>query len=221
MDTIIKWNDTLLTWNSKYIRTAAGGGGGGGWPTSGLLSRFSFNSDANDEINGYNWTLTLGNGAFMLVAGRNALNFGSTTVMTNNIGGLLSTPCSVVFWVYIVDNSADRYICWTLEQNQFKVDLSTPNPGFNIENNKYNNTATVGWHHIVIAKDAGGFANIYVDAVHLGSNWFGGTLGSQTLEFPRFGAGPWTGWSINQMYVYNRQITSGDVNQLWNNGAGI
>jgi len=79
MDTIIKWNDLLLTWNSKYIRTAAGGGGGGGgWPTSGLVARWPLQSSLVDTVAGNNFAVNTGSVSYAAGLVGNALSLTNT-----------------------------------------------------------------------------------------------------------------------------------------------
>lgn len=203
--------------------------------------------DAADASgNGYTYT---NNGSTPFAAAKinNGANFGTSNTTkyfkrTDSIG--FTTNSSIVIsvsaWVYFqtgFGNNDATMIFSVRSANSFHMifnvrgnaggatgkDMECYMLGVTGINNKIDHTFNTGqWYHLVWVINGSSY-NFYVDGTSIGTgtmSYPSGSAGSAESDLGGNNIGSFMRGYIDELYVWNRALTSGDVTALYNSGAG-
>lgn len=214
-------------------------GGGGLNPLwDGLLAYYTADSTANDALGTYNGTLVNGAtyGTGIINNGFNLDGINDYASISPTFGSSLTAPTSAFTysaWVYktksgqafIVQNgTVDMGCCLFVTSGGF-VGLTyqgvTQQTSSSISAGFVNlNT----WHHLVAAYDGAGSVTFYNDGADVGTksiSWTDGTGTSNTYIGTYSGISNYFGGIIDEVGVWDRQLTASEVTDLYNSGAGL
>lgn len=227
----------------EYIihMTAGGAGGGGSSLWNGLQAYYTADNTPNDALGTYNGTLTNGAtyGTGIINQGFDLDGVNDYVDLGNNLDFDGSTPFSISCWVYF-DSSTDQsmFAKFTVTQGYQLIRRSTRDVRFalyalNVGGGyiSVRTTSTINslnWHNVIVtydgSKDSSG-VNIYfngsaqtlfVEANTLTgsiSNSANAKIGSRNSDFYLNGV-------QDEIGVWNRELTSTEVTELYNSGAG-
>jgi len=211
-----------------------------------LLAYYTADNTPNDSLGTYNGTLLNGAtyGTGIINNGFSFDGVNDTVDMGNNLDFDGSTPFSISFWLNANNvtsfnvplgkafNIAPFNGYWFLITSSGNItfylsnDLNAPDY-LAIENSATLSTST--WYHVVAtydgSKDSSGL-KVYVDNAlntqTVISNTLTGSI-SNTRPF-RLGArdtGVYFGGGVDEVSVFNRELTASEVTELYNSGAGL
>jgi hypothetical protein len=246
-DKIVKWNDKILTFNDKLVRTYVSPIPTS-YPTRGLVARYAFEDNYTDSYGSNNgWSVNRGSTTYVtgkvdkaLTSTSVILYNTSNTTLVNLHGG--TTVNSFSAWTKLAVTQTYGGGCAMVNYNtgsgsNFSISCyadgastaawkvaatgQTSLKSTNHNNYSFNDNA---WHHIVYVYN-GTTWYLYIDNVL----WDSASRGSITtvgrLSMPgNFATGDltqnYTGL-IDQVYFYTVDLTTDEIAQLWNNGNGI
>ena len=239
MDTLLKWNDSLLSWNRKYIRGFLTGPPPPPPPQDQLVARWPLQSNLNDTVGTNNFTLVSGsetyspglNGNALVFSGSNRFDCVSSAL--NPYFGLQNTPWSVSLWILQTGPYGGNV--WGTYNNASVITLQAYTNDYthgmvhiagNGGQRDYDNVYNHNWRHIVWSYDQTSTpGSVYVDNVLL-TNVLGqyphwGEQGPVSFDRLKLGIDTATTGLMQFMYVYGKMLTTGEINTLYNGGMPI
>jgi hypothetical protein len=248
-DKIIKWNDKLLTFNDKIIRTEAyAAPTPSTYPTDHLIERWDFN-DNLDGLNGNGLTYEVGTLTYATGLINKCLSLnGSTRIATTSTtirNAFAGTHAfSISFWMKDTYNGTNQWDKITANQPWYP----TPSVAFEINVNSYSSVKNLTFYRSLpgteqygVASTSSNFTNqnawihvvctyasdvytIYRNGVFNCSNTDSGALTVSMAKFAigtsSYGTDTYTGL-IDLYYVYDKALSLSEVEQLYNNGTGV
>ena len=205
--------------------------------TSNLVAYYKLDGNSNDSVGSNNGTDTsvtysAGNGKIVQGAGLNGSS--SKILLGSNVGAF--TDASWAAWIkttasgnnqVIADNVSGSGWTFRLLVSSAKAMFSLVNYGVGGGTNCVGATSinNGSWHHIVGTRSGGNYV-IYVDGASDGTATGGTTT---TTDMPlAFGCEYYGGTgfeffngAIDELGVWSRALTSGEVTSLYNAGAGL
>lgn len=139
---------------------------------------------------------------------------------------LMHTTFSVSYWFNADDVTTNQRITGFKETYNFHSRLISGNLVFNFQGEASETTIDAvsinTWYHVVITYD-GSDATAYLDNV---SKFSGAKANNAATRSNIFGAEsePSSGWydgTLDELGIWNRTLSAGEVGQLWNGGTGI
>jgi hypothetical protein len=224
------------TYDSSSNSFVSGGSSGGGTSSNlnnGLVSYYKFDGDANDSVGSNDGTVSGAtqtssgkiNQAYSFDGNNDYITYGdilNSTFITNTF--------SISCWVYITDyTDGDGYHGMII--NKWHTSDSSDNAfilycdgswNTNGADTAFTQPSLNTWHHIVVTMD-GGTAKIYLDG-SLDATGTGHDCNTTTYPL-RIGnlwnnAYDFTG-TIDEVGIWSRALTSQEVSELYNSGAGL
>lgn len=239
---LVKYNDSLITFNSKYVRPREGAPSSP-YPLDGLKGRWTFDNVLTDSSGeGNDFSLTLGATVYDTGKIGNALklsNGDSFTATGASLLAALNGAFSVSFWYKWSYGSTG-----TITRLLY-CDGGSPTHGFTADCN-YNGVADnqmnfgsqrggVGygvaagntlnvintWHHAGIAwsSSTNKFRAFWNGSYSAESN-VSGSITATYFKIVKDGTVLGNIW-IDSLYVYNRHLSDSEFAQLYNGGSGI
>jgi len=214
---------------------------------TGLFAVYKGESNTNDSLGNYNGTPY---GGLTYSAGKsgNCFTFNGTTGYINlgdNIFNSFTSDFSISMWINVNSVSGNQALFSNLSYNAsnisngFFVLLRSNSIYFELYNN--NNTyealttggyvSTGTWYHVVITRKAGTRSRIYVNGTLINSNTstLNPTYDTSIIPIPS-SIGAWkydsshvisyANGNIDELYTYNKELTSTEVTTLYNSGTG-
>ena len=201
----------------------------------GLVGWWPLNGNANDALGGNNGTV---NGA-TLTTGQNgsansAYNFNSALNQTINIAsyfGLGNTNVTVSLWINS-PTSTNHGAFARVGVGSYGYGVGMGSTSFNVDGNNLiilfesvrwvvtSATISTGWHSVVFTIDNSGVPSAYLDGVSAGS-YSGTSAIAPTINLTQIGGygTRYFNGSIDDVRIYNRVLTPGEITSLYNLGA--
>jgi len=222
------------------------GGGSGIFPSSNLLAYYTADNTPNDSLGTYNGTLVNGAtyGTGIINQGFSLDGVNDTVDMGNNLDFDGSTPFSISCWINASAiggttkiplgkalNTSPFTGYWFGIKTSGEIFFQLSNNGninwLGIQNSAMLSTST--WYHVVAtydgSKSSSGlkvYVNNALNTQTILSNTLTGSI-SNTKSF-KIGArdnGFYFGGSVDEVGVWDRELTASEVTDLYNSGSGL
>ena len=215
--------------------------------TDGLVAQLKFNDDVTDTY-GNNGTVT-GTETYVAGKIDKAFSFNGSSYITlaneSNFDFERTDPFSIAFWVNMGNNTNKMLMCkgddpysagttsgisiWT-QADWLDVNINASSSQFIRVRTAIASIEDSTWHHVTVAYDGSSAASgltIYYDGVSQSLSTVSDTLTSSSIlnNYPFLigdsGAGSrdWTG-KLDDLRIYDRELTQGEVNIIYNGGTG-
>jgi hypothetical protein len=241
---IIKYNDTLLSWNDEYIRT----GSAAVVPTEGLVAKYLMEDNLTDGTGTYSLTgapssyVTGKVGKASQWTGQESYNVALRTLSDNNNAHSISfwakrsSASGVIFASDGANNSPYKrmWIAYSTDYISYERYNATTMGGVGGIGTSFNSlTFSTGvWYHFVIVY-SGSEVYLYQDGVEKtqtsNANWTtykattmstGSTTSFVVAGNNQNNKSAYQG-DLDQVYIYNRALTAIEVAALYNSGTGL
>jgi hypothetical protein len=219
--------------------------------TDNLVAYWKLDGNSNDSVGSNNGTDTaVSYNASYGKIGQGVYFNGSSTeqiiIAANSSLDIATGPFSISLWVYFLALPTNTYQMWLFWKGS--IDGSSPGyclnlynnggiyqlnmPKFGIANQLYNWTPSINtWYHIVGVQNYSGTpttVTFYINGSALGSTSSNTSAYGNTAGFSAYIGGhsslsstPPTNAYIDEIGVWSRGLTSTEVTQLYNSGAGL
>jgi hypothetical protein len=241
---ILKYNEKLLTWNRKYIRGYPPKSAYP-WPTSGLIGRWRLESDLVDSINALDFSCTSGTEAYAVGLSGNALTWtdsaefeaDNATIFGNTFNG--THAYSLCFWYKMISVTDSIMIIMATDPGPWNVQtgsasirahsnsLNATEYGRKPGTEKYSDlTPDVNaWNNWIMTYD-GSYTKLYLNNILIGTCNVdtNEAVGVRYLRINTTLAGCATACAsgtIQNLYLYDKEISSDDRTTLYNSGTPI
>lgn len=203
--------------------------------TDSLTAYYSLDNTTDATGNGYTLTNN-GSTTFTSALIINGGDFNGTTQSLNNnsVLGALSYPRSFQAWMNFDSVSGDRAIFAlgdaSIHYYSLKKDSGTGTIVFRSNNNTQAANVDTGitpstatWYHCVVIQNSSTSVTIYINNVetNTAATTFVATVGQFYLAYLGRSGAWYTDGRIDEVGIWNRALTSTEVGQLYNGGAGL
>lgn len=214
------------------------------YPTDGLIARYTFEetsgTTAYDDTGNYN--LTQQNTSYITINQTGKVGKSYYFAGTTTAGGYLKATAAplnglsaftISLWIYKVSASDSRFgICgsksgtnyWMMRVNDNYLDWYFITTGTTVAGHVGTYPSNTSWHHIACTYNGSTLTTYLDNTIVDNARTLTGTLNSGAL-FEIGGLTYENIWyltgSVDQFYLYNRALSTAEVSQLYNVGAGI
>ncbi len=243
---IIKQNTNILRWNGSPLGTTWAEAPGPAYPTDGLVSRYIFEDNMDDSYGSNNgWTPLSAPGDWTYTDGLIDKSFTQTGTSDYDLHSAIYTTdsgltslaenrntVSISAWYKITyKKGATRLCAFTSSSSSADILFGATVDGDG-DVRVYRNGSQLFefdtdivdslWHHYVVTYD-GTNAELYIDNDSKGSTANTDNLSAGAVSFTgQLNNGYWyfTG-QCDCMYFYNKALSTDEISQLYNSGAGV
>lgn len=195
--------------------------------TDNLIAYYKLDGNSNDSVgskNGTDTSITYSSGAGKINDGASASN----GLITNSDAAFKIDVMSLSLWVKSSSFGASyRLLCASQQRwSLFAVDgvLGSYDWGGVAFRSTGVNIADGNWHHCVLTYDGGvtNGSNIYIDgSLSLNFTCSNGTAAANLKMFSHAISSQNANCSMDEIGIWSRIISAGEVTQLYNSGAGL
>lgn len=206
------------------------------FPYTGLIAYWKMDWNSNESLwlfNGTDTNVSYTTGKIWQSASFNGTNsFISTTLLSS----LPTTAVSMFWWVYLNATTGCRFFWWSNTTASSKAftpafNLLSDNKIFWIIRNVSTWSADIQWtialstntwYHIGCVWDNSNWYTSYVNWVQDGVNVSPITLGTDNFFIGcSSNNSSYTNWRIDELWIWNRRLTTTEIWYLYNSGSGI
>ena len=216
--------------------------------TTGLYAVYKAENNANDSLGTYNGT-AIGGLTYAAGKSGNAFNFNGTNAyvdLGNNIFNSFTSDFSVSMWFNVNTVSGNQTLFSTLSYNSgngigngWFITLRSNALVFEIYTNSGSSSAlssgniinTSTWYNVIITRKGATGSKVYINGSLISSNssTLDVTYNTSSLQIPcSIGAwkyasvsvGNYTNGKIDELNIWNKELTAADVTALYNGGTG-
>jgi hypothetical protein len=202
---------------------------GASYPTDGLLYRWQFQSDGTDSEGALNLTAAGTGSSYGAGKVGNAVTLNATAYFTATMSYTFSA-ISISVWFKSPSYTSAEAICRRNTDFMFQTELEGGKLFFQGNGSSgwksvytTSNVADNTWHHGVITWGSG-TQKIYLDNDNEATTSSAGNISNGSTAFYvgqiAGGTQKWAG-SLDQMYIYNKVLSTDEIAQLYNGGAGV
>ena len=245
---IIKYNNTLLTWNDGYIRTGNVADIPDSYPTDSLISRYGFDSSLNDTYGTNNAWDTDGSISWVYGTGLIDEDFKTNSTTTTATGKTIyndtdssvyaipnETNFSISFWLKLTNASADYQKPMSFDNNLILgIGGASYTPPGSIAGGPflYYGAGVLGYYasdfrdsawHLYQIIDDGTNIKLYIDTAERISAASPSYATSTNVGFMGdIGGTTWsTNGELDLLYFYSKALDATERSTLYNSGEGV